>query len=134
MITNVETKICKTVYLSTLLFAPETWVMLDNHTSRVTSSEMKYLRQLERKTRKEIKLLESLKMNLVVEMRERKSEMKYLRQLEGKTREGSIRSTTIRESLKMGSLVEEREKRNLKLYGHLIRMNNERKTYEVFEV
>ena len=33
----------------------------------------------------------------------------------------------------MGSLVEEMEKRNLKCYGHLIRMINKRETKQVFE-
>ena len=40
--TKVKTKIYKIVYLPSLLHGLETWIMLDKHKSRVTSSEMKY--------------------------------------------------------------------------------------------
>ena len=53
------------------------------------------------------------------------SEMKYLRK-------DLVRNTTIREILKMGSIVGDRDK-NLKWCGNLIRMNNERKTKQVYE-
>ena len=57
-----------------------------------------------------------------------------MRKLEGKTRKDRVRNTAIRETLKMGSIIEEVEKRILKWYEHLIRMNNERKRKQMTEV
>ena len=51
--------------------------------------------------------------------------MKYLRRLEGKTR----KDRTITDFFKWAQ-----QKRNLKWYGHLIKMNNERKIKQVYEV
>ena len=45
--TNVETKMHKTVCLSTLLYRSEIWVMFVTHKDRVISSERKYLRRKE---------------------------------------------------------------------------------------
>ena len=50
---NVIYKISKTVYLSTLLKGSETWVKLDKQKSRITSSEMKYLRSEGKQGKKE---------------------------------------------------------------------------------
>ena len=56
-----------------------------------------------------------------------------MRRLEAKTRNDRIRNKTIRLSLTMNSAVEGIQKTNLKWYGHLIWMNNENKTKQVFE-
>ena len=64
--------------------------------------------------------------------REAFTEMKYLRRIEGKAGKNRTQNKTIRENLKQGSVVEEIEKRNVKWYGHLIRMN-ERETKQIYE-
>ena len=51
--TKVKIQVYKTVYIPTLLYGSETWVMLDKHKSRITSSEMKYLRKIKGKTRRD---------------------------------------------------------------------------------
>ena len=63
-----------------------------------------------------------------------KSDTKYLRRLEGKIRKNRIKNNYWRKFENgLGNRRErEREKINLKWYGHLIRMNNARKT-KVFE-
>jgi hypothetical protein len=59
--------------------------------------------------------------------------MKYLRRIEWKIRKDRKRNTTVRGSLKIGSVVEDIGKINLEWYVHLIRMNNVRKTKQVYE-
>ena len=77
MSSNVKTKIYKTVYLPTLLYGSETWVMLRKHKSRVAFSELKYLNRLEGKARKDrirnTTIIESLKMSSIVEEIEKRN-------------------------------------------------------------
>jgi hypothetical protein len=48
-------------------------------------------------------------------------------------RKSRIRNTTIVESLNTGLVVVDIEKRNLKWCGDLIKMNNKRKTKQIYE-
>ena len=58
------------------------------------------------------------------------SEMKYLRKVSGKTRRDRVRNVTIRNELEL-PVVEQIERKQLKWYGHLVRMGEERKVKEV---
>lgn len=75
---NKKTKmqIYKTVYLPVLLYGAETWAMMDKHKSRVTASEMKYLRKVVGKTKRDrvrnINIRNELQQAPVVEQIERK--------------------------------------------------------------
>ena len=46
-------RIYNTVYLPTLLYGSESWTVLSKHESRITSTEMKYLRKCIGKTRRD---------------------------------------------------------------------------------
>nr|XP_014284774.1 uncharacterized protein LOC106686136 [Halyomorpha halys] len=50
---NVKVHIFKTLYLPTLLYESESWVPLDKHLSRVTAIEMRYLRRVAGRTRRD---------------------------------------------------------------------------------
>nr|XP_014287206.1 uncharacterized protein LOC106687694 [Halyomorpha halys] len=50
---KVKVHIFKTVYLPTLLYGSKTWVPLDKHLSRVTAMEMRYLRRVAGRTRRD---------------------------------------------------------------------------------
>nr|XP_014292674.1 uncharacterized protein LOC106691424 [Halyomorpha halys] len=50
---NVNVHIFEAVYLPTLLYGSESWVPLDKHLSRVTSVEMRYLRRVAGRTRRD---------------------------------------------------------------------------------
>ncbi|XP_066909445.1 uncharacterized protein [Halyomorpha halys] len=50
---NVKVHIFKAVYLPTLLYGSESWVLLDKHLSRVTAVEMRYLRRVAGRTRRD---------------------------------------------------------------------------------
>ena len=54
------------------------------------------------------------------------SEMKYLRKIKGKTRRDRVRNISIRESLNMETVVEMVERRNLKWYGHMVSIKQNR--------
>jgi hypothetical protein len=96
--TKVKLQVYKTVFLPILIYGAETWTLLDKHESRITSAEMKYLRKIV-----------------------------------GKTRRDRVRNATVREELQQTSAVETVEERQLRWYGHVIRMGEERKTRQVLE-
>lgn len=50
----METKkhIYKSVYLPTLTYVSESWIMLDKQANRITAAEMKFLRRAVGKTRR----------------------------------------------------------------------------------
>ena len=82
---GVKTKmqIYQTVYLPTLLYGCETWDRTTKTDSQVTAAEMKYLRPVLNKTRKDrernVKVRETLKVKPVTEMIEEK-QVKWLRE------------------------------------------------------
>ena len=43
---NNKIQIYKTIFLPILTFGAETWIMLEKHESKVTASEMKFLRKI----------------------------------------------------------------------------------------
>ena len=47
---NTKIRIYKMVYLPTLLYGSESWTVLTKYESRITGSEMRYLRKRMRKT------------------------------------------------------------------------------------
>jgi hypothetical protein len=60
-------------------------------------------------------------------------EMKFLRRIVGKTRRDKIRNSVIREELNEESIIERIEKKQLKWYGHVQRMEETRLTKRVTE-
>lgn len=60
-------------------------------------------------------------------------EMKYLRGIKGVTKKDKIRSETIREELKIESIINSIEKQQLRWFGHLVRMNNNRQVKKVWQ-
>lgn len=54
--------------------------------------------------------------------------MSFLRRVAGRTRRDRIRNTTIRKQLQQESVVEIVERKILKLFGHVTRMDNETET------
>ena len=61
-------------------------------------------------------------------------EMKCYRRIMGKTRRDRIRNDGIREGLKQRSVDEILQKRQFKLFGHVIRMDERRKPRQIMEV
>lgn len=97
---GVETKrhVYKSVYLPTLIYGSESWVMLDKQTSRITAAEMRFLRRAV-----------------------------------GKTRRDRIRNEQIRELFEVTELRKTIETRQLKWFGHVCRMEDEREPRKVLE-
>lgn len=95
-----ETKLhlYKSVYLPTLTYGAESWPLQDKHKSKMTAAEMKYLRRVV-----------------------------------GRTKRDRVRNTTTREELHLEPLVDTLQKRQLKWYGHVVRMGEERIPRKVFE-
>lgn len=95
-----ETKlhIYKSVYLPTLTYGSESWIMLDKQVSRITGAEMRYLRRVV-----------------------------------GKTRRDHVRNERIRAELKTPALKNILEKRQLKWFGHVCRMSEDREPRKVME-
>lgn len=60
-------------------------------------------------------------------------DMKYLRRTKGVTRRDRIRNDIIREELEIEPITNVIEKQQLKWYGHLIRMQNERPVKSIWE-
>ncbi|PSN37327.1 hypothetical protein C0J52_20873 [Blattella germanica] len=60
-------------------------------------------------------------------------EMKFYRRIMGKTRRDRIRNDRIRESLKQESVKQKLEKRQLKWFGHVVRMDERRKPKQIIE-
>lgn len=60
-------------------------------------------------------------------------EMKCYRRIMGKTRRDRIRNDRIRESLKQESVEQKLEKRQLKWFGHVVRMDERRKPKQIME-
>ena len=60
-------------------------------------------------------------------------EMRYLRKVKGKTRMDKIRNEKIREDLEVESVTDKLEIQKLKWFGHLIRMNTNRPTKQIWE-
>ncbi|PSN46627.1 hypothetical protein C0J52_16829 [Blattella germanica] len=59
--------------------------------------------------------------------------MKCYRRIMGKTRRDRIRNDRIRESLKQESVEQKLEKRQLKWFGHVVRMDERRKPKQIME-
>ena len=55
------------------------------------------------------------------------AEMRVLRAIKGITRRDRVRNTTIRSELKVTSLLEEIERNKLRWYGHMMRIEMDRK-------
>lgn len=87
----VKLHIFKAVYLPTLLYGSESWVPLDRHMSRIQAAEMKYLRRMA-----------------------------------GRTRRDRIRNEKIRQDLGVSDVKHALEKRQLRWFGHVCRMNEDR--------
>ncbi|PSN33203.1 hypothetical protein C0J52_23308 [Blattella germanica] len=61
--------------------------------------------------------------------------MKYLRRMLGKTRRGRIRNENVREEAKQEKpLINSIEEKQLKWFGHVYRMSDERKVKQVIEM
>lgn len=98
-VTNqVKLHIFKAVFLPTLLYGSESLVTLDRNMSRMTAIEMKYLRRVA-----------------------------------GKTRRDRIRNDTIREQLAIPPLKATFHKRQLKWFGHVCRMQENRDPRKIME-
>lgn len=95
---DVKLHIFKSVYLPILLYGAESWIMTDRQKSRVTAAEMKFLRRIA-----------------------------------GKTRRDCIRNERIREDLDVAPVMEVLETRQLKWFGHVIRMEDHRDPLKTME-
>ena len=62
------------------------------------------------------------------------SEMKYLRRAVNKTRRDKVRNERIRREVEQESLEKIIEKRQLKWWGHVFRMNEDKKVKQILEV
>lgn len=89
-----ETKIVlfKTIFLPVLMYGAESWTVLDKHVSKITAVEMRYLRRVL-----------------------------------GKTRRDRWRNERVREELKVRPVKQVLEERQLKWFGHVCRMGDDRK-------
>jgi hypothetical protein len=61
------------------------------------------------------------------------AKMEFLRRSLGKTRRDRCRNATVREQLKQESLIDGIERRKLRWYGHLVRMEEDRKPRYILE-
>jgi hypothetical protein len=59
--------------------------------------------------------------------------MKFLRRSLGKTRRDKCRNATVREQLKQESLIDGIERRELRWYGQVVRMVEDRKPRQILE-
>lgn len=59
--------------------------------------------------------------------------MKYLRRIVGRTKRDRIRNTVTREEVGLEPLIQEVEKRQLKWYGHVVRMTRTREPRRILE-
>lgn len=96
--TKTKMLIYKTIYLPTLMYAGESWTMTSKHESRITSAEMRYLRKVV-----------------------------------GKTRRDRVRNVNIRRELEQEPILSTLNQRQLKWFGHLVRMEEERLPKRIFE-
>lgn len=95
-----ETKLhlYKTIYVPTLTYGAESWPLQDKHKSRITAAEMRYLRRIV-----------------------------------GRTRRDRVRNVTTREELETEPLVETIQRKQLRWYGHVVRMREERLPRKIME-
>ena len=61
------------------------------------------------------------------------TETKFLRSIEGKTRRDKWRNNRIREALKVEPILNYTERRSIKWYGHVVRMEDYRKPKQAME-
>lgn len=95
---RVKIHIFKAIYLPTILYGSGSWVLLEKLKSRIVALEMKYLRRVVSRTRRD-----------------------------------HIRNSRIREELEVNPLTEMLEKRQLKWFGHVCWMDEDRGPRNFFE-
>jgi hypothetical protein len=57
-------------------------------------------------------------------------EMRFLEKIEGKTRQGRIRNSTFRENLKIKPTLQAVKERQMRWFGHINRMGDEKKDFQ----
>ena len=95
--TSTKMTIYNTVFSPTLLYGSETWTLDSREHSRVQATEMKYLRRVI-----------------------------------GKTKRDKVRNTTVREQTKVEDIKTKIEKNQLRWFGHVQRMNDNRIAKSVY--